>query len=178
MPRNQTREALTGPEGDSAVISDCGRFRYRLTRRWDETAAVATFVMLNPSTADAVQDDPTIRRCIGFARSWGCGGLSVVNLYAYRATRPTDLWTVADPVGPDNDVHLRRAFEEAHASGGPVVAAWGGRARTDRVEVVLRLAGSMQVLALTKGGQPRHPLYLRGDLQPFDWASRPGDLRG
>ncbi|MGF6870951.1 DUF1643 domain-containing protein [Paraburkholderia sp. MM5477-R1] len=93
----------------SAIISECGGYRYILTRAADsmcpmKTAAV--FVMLNPSTADEEQDDPTIRRCRGFARLWDCNGISVANLYALRSTDPAGLWVHPDPVGPDNDAHL------------------------------------------------------------------------
>ncbi|MFD3920195.1 DUF1643 domain-containing protein [Streptomyces sp. NPDC058595] len=92
----------------TALISDCGRYRYRLTRTWGPGPA-AVMVMLNPSTADGTQDDPTVRRCVTFADAWGCGGLIVVNLYAWRATKRAELKLAPDPVGPDNDAHLRTA---------------------------------------------------------------------
>jgi hypothetical protein len=158
----------------SAELSDCGTYRYTLTRDWDSDRPAACFVMLNPSTADAEQDDPTIRRCLGYARTWGCGSLAVVNLYAYRAADPSELWRAADPVGPNNDSWLRAAVTGARKSGGPVVAAWGAHARTDRISAVLELPGvaPISVLALTKGGQPRHPLYLRANLTPQPWDQR------
>src|SRR5262249_14212908 len=94
----------------AAVISDCGRYRYSLTRRWGDAAEPrALFVMLNPSTADAEQDDPTIRRCIGFAKAWGMGSLEVVNLYALRATDPAALLSAPDPIGPKNDTMITSA---------------------------------------------------------------------
>lgn len=152
----------------SAVLSADGLYRYELARTWSDTAPV-TFVMLNPSTADASLDDPTIRRCIGFARAWGHGGIRVVNLYALRSTDPKALWCAPDPVGPDNDEYLRRAA----ASGGPLIAAWGANARPDRVAAVLALPGleALQALGVTKAGQPRHPLYLRGDAAPTPWPT-------
>lgn len=152
----------------AAVISPCGRYRYVLGRRWG-AGSHAAFIMLNPSTADAQQDDPTIRRCIGFARAWGYGGLTVVNLYAFRATRPADLWKAADPIGPDNDTHLTRVAEEC----GVLVAAWGAHAKPDRIAQVLALPGmrGLKALALTTAGQPRHPLYLRGDLVMQPWTA-------
>lgn len=162
----------------SAVLSDDGLYRYELTRTWSSAPSVS-FVMLNPSTADASLDDPTIRRCIGFARSWGHGGIRVVNLYALRSTDPKALWGAPDPVGPDNDEYLRRAA----VSGGPLIAAWGGHARADRVAAVLALPGleALQALGVTKAGQPRHPLYLRGDAAPSPWPTvggpDDGDLR-
>ena len=158
----------------SALISPCGRYRYRLTRNWGE-GTVAMFVMLNPSTADADDDDPTIRRCIGFAQSWGCGGLCVVNLYALRATDPRDLWKVdaAQRVGPDNDVHLRLVASGAASVGGPLVAAWGANAKPSRVAWVREFPGMDRLshLGLTRGGQPKHPLYLRADTALTRWAS-------
>lgn len=159
------------PMRRGAVISDCGRYRYRLGRTWDDALPGATFIMLNPSTADASVDDPTIRRCIGYARTWGCGALTVVNLYAWRATDPRELWKTADPVGPENDAHLIAAAKSATASFGPLVAAWGAHADPWRIGDVLALPGMdrLGALALTKDGQPRHPLYLKADLTPQPW---------
>jgi hypothetical protein len=141
-----------------ATFSADRRYRYRLWRRWDRSRSVVLFVMLNPSTADGRRDDPTIRRCIGFARAWGFGGVEVVNLFAYRATDPRELGRVGDPVGPHNDRYIRRAIRRSRL----VVLAWGARARARRL-LSLRRA---HCLGLTRAGQPRHPLYLRGDLEP------------
>jgi hypothetical protein len=158
----------------SAEISACGLYRYRLTRVWDATLRPACFVMLNPSTADALQDDPTIRRCVGFARAWGCGGIVVVNLFAWRATDPRELWMAADAEGPDNDRHITEAVIECH----PVIAAWGVGGRMGfRDQDVLRLiqsAGRPWPLCLgrTKGGHPRHPLYVPADTMPVPFEPR------
>lgn len=161
--------------GDDALISDCGAYRYWLTRLWDDTVAPATFIMLNPSTADASVDDPTIRRCIAFARDWGCGGLRVANLYAYRATDPKAMKRAADPVGPHNDYHLGALAWEAWSRGGPIVAAWGANAGPERAAAVRRIKhmDRLTALGLTKSGQPRHPLYLRADLTPQPWLDGP-----
>lgn len=155
----------------SAVLSPDGRYRYRLTRAWAD-GAVCVFVMLNPSTADADHDDPTIRRCVDFARRWACGALEVVNLYAWRATKPAALWHASDPVGPENDRHLTEVAALARATGGPLVAAWGAHALPDRVADVLTLPGmrELSALALTKAGGPRHPLYLPRTLTPAPWS--------
>ncbi|OZE35669.1 MULTISPECIES: DUF1643 domain-containing protein [unclassified Rhodococcus (in: high G+C Gram-positive bacteria)] len=152
----------------SASLSSDGRYRYTLRRVWGGGLWL-TFVMLNPSTADASQDDPTIRRCCGFARTLGYDGIHVVNLYAYRATRPQDLWTVDDPVGPENDTALRVALGRP----GLVIAAWGANARLDRVRQVAAMPGSNRLLCLgiTKNGAPRHPLYLRADSEPVPWVA-------
>lgn len=151
-----------------ADISSCGRYRYLLTRDWG-AGARAAFVMLNPSTADAVSNDATIHRCMGFARAWGFGGLVVANLYAYRATDPKELEGVADPVGPLNDSKLRNLA----ANHGQIVCAWGARAKPERVKTVARiLAGTgaeLECLGLTTKGAPRHPLYLPRDTERGTW---------
>jgi len=154
----------------SAEISHCGTYRYVLSRpsivRFPEKGT-ALFCMLNPSTADATVDDPTIRRCRGFAKDWFCNGFTVVNLYALRATDPRELWKHPDPVGPANDGWLKSLAHEY----GDVVCAWGANAREDRVRHVVGLFLSVGArlwhLGLTKAGAPRHPLYIRAD-QPLE----------
>lgn len=148
----------------TATLSEDGRYRYRLSRIWSAEPPV-TFVLLNPSTADADADDPTIRRCIGFARRWGCGGVIVVNLYGYRTPWPAVLWQARDPVGPDNDDHLRAAL----AGDGLTVAAWGCQARSDRIARLLSYRPALTALGVTRSGQPRHPLYLPGTAAPAPW---------
>jgi len=154
-----------------ARFSRCGRYRYVLTRRWGAGEALA-FVMLNPSTADAVVDDPTIRRCMSFARREGRAGAVIVNLYAYRATKPADLFRAADPLGPGGAKALRD-LARAHRV---IVCAWGAlptqgaRARAARIAAQLRRTGAaLYCLGRTADGQPRHPLYARADraLEPF-----------
>lgn len=151
-----------------ADISDDGLYRYRLGRRWDASLPECVFIMLNPSTADAAQDDPTIRRCLGFAKSLGCGSLLVGNLYAFRATDPRDLFKAAEPTGgARND----EALTELFARGAITVAAWGAHAKSERVAEVLRLPGSdrLTALAITMAGAPRHPLYVPGATTPAAW---------
>lgn len=149
------------------VLSPDGRYRYRLDRVWDEQGRRVLFVMLNPSTADATQEDPTLRRCLGFARGWGYGSLTVANLYAYRATLPADLGRVADPVGPECDHYLRQCADDASL----IVAAWGTHAGHERIEQVRDLLGpGLTALAWTKAGQPRHPLYIRAGTVPQPWT--------
>src|SRR4051812_17109287 len=117
---------VVGPEPLSqrgALLSDDGLYRYRLWRIWEELAPVMVWVMLNPSTADADVDDPSIRKCVGFAKANGCGGIIVVNLFAWRATDPKELRAVADPVGPENDAHIRWAVKAPLLA--TVVAGWG-----------------------------------------------------
>lgn len=157
----------------TAVMDRSRTYRYLLTRIWDTSTAPMVWIMLNPSTADALSDDPTIRRCLSFARREKCGGIVVVNLFGLRSTDPRALRDHADPVGPHNDVFLRHA-----AALGPVVAAWGaGGAMGDRAETVTRAltdAGvPLKALGVTSTGQPRHPLYLPGNtvLAPYTGAA-------
>lgn len=149
---------------DIARFSKCRQFRYVLTREFDGDST-CLFVMLNPSTADADQDDPTIRRCIGFTKRQGFGRLEVVNLYAFRSTSPAGLSAASNPVGPDNDAEIQEALERADL----VVAAWGNNTGFDHGRVadvmtlIKRSAKPVKCFGLTKQGQPRHPLYLRSD---------------
>ena len=145
-----------------ARFSRCGRYRYALTRRWGDGGTVA-FVMLNPSTADGARDDATIRRCMGLAPGWGYGGIEVVNLFAWRATRPRDLRRAAEPEGPGNRRALRAVLRRADA----VVLAWGndGAWRGAGARLLRRLsrAGAGKDLAClgwTRLGHPRHVLYV------------------
>lgn len=152
-----------------AVISECGLYRYRLSRVWDEGRPSLPFVMLNPSTADADIDDPTIRRCMAFARREGMGGIEVANLYAFRATDPNTLWKQLDPFGPENEDHLRNVALASVAYGVPIVCGWGEKGgNSNRPIHIMQLAGAELVcLGRTKSGRPRHPLYVRGN-QPFE----------
>lgn len=150
-----------------AVFSDCRTYRYALWRETGRLGAEGTvlFVMLNPSTADEVENDPTVRRCIGFAGDWGFARLAVANAYAYRATDPAELRRVDDPVGPDNDEWLDRLASQAHA----VIAAWGAHIDPERERRVIELvefqAGTMRCLGQTQALHPRHPLYLAADTK-------------
>lgn len=147
-----------------ATFSDCRTWRYRLWRHWAEGP---TFVVigLNPSTADETQDDPTIRRCIGFAKREGCGRLEMLNLFGFRSPHPEDLYGVDDPVGPDNNDTIAQVCQTATT----IVAAWGAekiaRPRASFVQSLLSHIGAppVQCFGYTAGGSPRHPLYLRAD---------------
>jgi hypothetical protein len=144
-----------------AQFSPCRAYRYRLWRVWSEIEPTIAFVLLNPSTADEEKDDPTIRRCIDFARSWGYGGIVIANLFAWRATAPSTLYTLDDPVGLDNDGHLCNIAETVPV----IVCAWGVHGKLyGRGAEVLKLLESwkhrLRCLGVTKDGMPRHPLYL------------------
>jgi hypothetical protein len=166
--------------GADVTGSPCRRYRYALTRTWDSARPSAVFVMLNPSTADAWTPDPTIRRCIGYAKHWQAGGLTVLNAFALRSPNPVAL-KGGQPVGPDND----RVIAAVLAAGGPgpVIVAWGSDetlVRTGRDLAVLDLLHAAGVtprcLGLTKEGYPRHPLYLRRDADPVPYQC-PGGSR-
>jgi hypothetical protein len=175
------------PHRGGATISADGTYRYHLWREWDAHKPRAIYVMLNPSTADGRHDDPTIRRCVGFAKGWGFGGIEVVNLYALRATDPREIRNYADPVGPDNDRHILNAVGEravypysielgdddyVRARHPILVCAWGARGhRSGRDTELHRLFKRRGVFThsigeLTPSGAPSHPLYLAGKLGP------------
>lgn len=146
----------------SAVISKCGKYRYILWRRWEPKGTICSFICLNPSIADATIDDPTLRRCMGFAKLWGFGAVYIGNLFSLRSTSPTMLKTADDPVGPENDNYLRQMMTNATI----VVAAWGANQMAiDRAYTVLKLSPKLWCLGITKSGQPRHPLYVRADMK-------------
>jgi len=150
-----------------AHFSRCRRFRYALWREWDVELPAVLMIGLNPSTADATNNDPTIRRCIGFARDWGFGAVWVLNLFAFRATYPGDLKAAVDPVGPRNDEWVRRVARQVDR----VVAVWGNHgAFLDRSTRVRSMLGErLDVIRLNAGGEPAHPLYLPKGLQPVKW---------
>lgn len=152
-----------------ASLSECGQYRWWLRRTWGEGPEVC-FVMLNPSTADHRVDDPTIRRCIGFAKDWGFGRLTVRNLYCFRSPSPKVLFRAADPIG-----RLRADDELAAAmTADRIVVAWGVNARADRVARAAEILHGRQVFCFgrTKAGQPRHPLYMpaAAELGTFLWS--------
>jgi hypothetical protein len=162
-----------------AAISNCGKYRYLLTREWQPPLLMASyqcsmlFIMLNPSTADAEVDDPTIRRCMGFARREGCYGIRVVNLFAFRATNPAELLTAEDPVGA-----LNNSYIEFHAfcggSSSPIVVAWGKHpAALPRLKHLPMLRGrELLCLGTNKDGSPKHPLYVPGNAPLVPWEAK------
>jgi hypothetical protein len=148
-----------------ALFSDCERYRYLLDIVWDESLPLAVVIGLNPSTADAFQDDPTVRRWVSFAQGWGCGGVRVLNLFAWRATDPAAMKAAVAPMGADNC--LWKLMEGAT---GPVVACWGTHgAHQGRGKMMAAILKNLQCLGRNADGSPRHPLYLRSDteLEPY-----------
>ena len=150
-----------------ALFSNDRKYRYTLWRIWDPMLGCAMFIGLNPSTADETMDDPTIRRCMGFAKAWGYGALCMTNLFAYRATNPKDVKKAIDPVGSENDSYLRCMAASARI----VIAAWGVNGTfLKRDKIVADLISDIHVLRLTKDGHPAHPLYLPESLRPIKWS--------
>lgn len=164
----------------SAYIDPTGRYRYYLRRIWDKSLPSLTWIMLNPSIADESIDDPTIRRCLGFAKQWGFGRIIVLNLFAWRSTDPQAMFmhhrNGHDIVGPQNDDQLvipiaRRAFD----CNSRIFAAWGDCGKTkeqrelisDRAARVQELPGEIWCLGVTKKGNPRHPLYVPSNVEPI-----------
>jgi hypothetical protein len=150
-----------------AVFSSCRRWRYLLWRRWDERKPVANFLMLNPSTADEFQLDPSCTRARNYAERWGFGGVLITNIFAWRATLPAELKRVKNPVGRGNDRAILRAAREAKI----VVCAWGNHgAHLERAARVRKMLEQdrlkLHVLRLNASGHPAHPLYLPQNLTP------------
>ena len=158
-----------------AQFSACRKYRYALWRTWDESKPYAMFVGLNPSTADEVNNDPTVIRCINFAKSWGYGGLCMANLFAYRATEPDEMMAAVEPVGSANDDWLVNLANEA----GVVVAGWGNDGRyLNRSKDVVGLLPNLHYLKRNKSGEPAHPLYLKSDLRPVPMSNHSTGMFG
>ena len=165
-----TRTHTKGDAPSTAVYSPCESYRYTLTRTWDPAGRKVLFVMLNPSTATEVQNDPTVERCERRARALGFGAFRVCNIFAYRATDPKVMRAQADPVGPGND----QAIAESALWADAVVCAWGTHGahlnRGAQVEALLRATGKpLSHLGLSKDGHPKHPLYIGYAHQPEAW---------
>jgi len=165
-----TRTHQKGDAPSEAVYSNCEHYRYALTRIWQPKGRKVLFLMLNPSTATEVQNDPTVERCERRARTLGFGAFRVCNIFAFRATDPRDMRAAADPVGPANDAAILEAIDWADE----VVAGWGNHgdhlARGKAVEALLRAQPKApKHLGLTKSGHPKHPLYIAYATQPEAW---------
>jgi hypothetical protein len=163
----------------SAHFSPCRKYRYWLKIVWDASKPLQAFIGLNPSTADEKQDDPTVRRCIDFARRWGKGGLLMLNACAYRATDPKDMLDQDDPIGPDNTIANLECWLVRFKTG-PPIAAWGKNlklvwmqendpsfpSKLNRADEMRIAMGPMDCLGTNADGTPKHPLYLKADTPP------------
>jgi hypothetical protein len=165
-----TRTHLKGDAASTAVYSDCERYRYSLTRIWDEGGDRVLFVMLNPSTATELQNDPTVERCERRARALGFGAFRVCNIFAWRDTDPKNMRRAEDPVGPENDSTIADACDWAEV----LVCAWGTHGehlnRGPLVESLMRRTNrDLNHLGLSKAGHPKHPLYIAYSQKPEPW---------
>jgi len=161
-----------------AILDETRKYRYILTRKINQNPPIL-FIMLNPSTADEYQDDPTIRRIIEFTKSWGYGASIVMNIFAYRSSDPSELKKVTDPIGSKNDYYLKLVSNHVDK----IIVAWGVNGnylkRAEKVIDSLPLKERVFCLETTKGGYPKHPLYVRGDIVPIPFGWKPnGEFEG
>lgn len=168
-----TRSHIKGDAPSIAVYSNCERYRYSLTRVWDDAAGRVHFCMLNPSTATEVQNDPTVERCERRARTLGFGAFRVTNIFAWRDTDPREMRSAADPIGPANDAAILEAADWANQT----ICAWGTHgafmSRGPHIEATLRaVRADLFHLGLSKAGHPKHPLYIAYTQQPERWIDR------
>lgn len=153
----------SGLAGSSALFSPCRLYRYELWRHW-RPGGICTFIGLNPSTADETKNDPTVRKCIAYAKRWGYGSLCMLNIFAWRATQPRDMMAAEEPIGPENNASLLRVGHQSAI----VIAAWGRHgSHRGRGAEVRSMFPALKCLHLNSDGSPAHPLYLRGDSTPF-----------
>ena len=165
-----SREFTQDGKISTALYSPCETYRYTLTREWDEAGKRLLFIMLNPSTATELKNDPTIERCERRARALGFGAFRACNLFAFRATDPRDLKRAKDPIGPDNLAQIMKSAQWADS----ILCAWGTHGAYmglgPAIEALLRQQGfKLYHLGLSKGGHPRHPLYVSYDTKLQSW---------
>jgi len=152
----------------SAVFSPCRKYRYSLTRSWNSAEGYVLFIGLNPSIADEIIDDPTLIRCINFAKDWGYGGLIMVNLFAYMSTHPKDLKKAKLPIGKNNNKHILKNHQKSQLT----IAAWGNDGNLlKRDKEVLKIINNPMCLNINKSGQPAHPLYQKKDQELINFTS-------
>lgn len=166
-----TRTHIKDDAPSTAIYSDCERYRYALTREWDTGGTKVHFVMLNPSTATEVQNDPTVERCERRARALGHGAFRVTNIFAWRDTDPKKMRKAIDPIGPANDATILDGVMWADQT----ICAWGTHGehlmRGPQMETALRATKApLFHLGLTKAGHPKHPLYIAYTQTPVLWT--------
>ena len=165
-----TRSHQKGDAASVAVYSDCEKYRYMLTRVWDQPGSRVHFIMLNPSTATELQNDPTVERCERRARTLGFGAFRVTNIFAWRNTDPRAMRRATDPIGPANDTLILESCNWADH----IICGWGnhgehrGRGR-DMYHILKGEHPELYHLGITKSGQPKHPLYIAYSQQPVLW---------
>jgi hypothetical protein len=146
-----------------ASISVDRKYRYLLSRVWDETKPMVMIIGLNPSTADEKEDDPTIRKCINYAKSWDYGGIYMLNLFAFRATQPSEMFKASEPIGEKNDTYIKTYSKKVNK----VICAWGNDGKyQNRSNLIKNSVDNLYYLKLNQTGEPAHPLYLKAKLTP------------
>ena len=146
-----------------AIISKDKIYRYKLSRTWDSTKPTILFIGLNPSIANENVDDPTITRCINFAKDWGYGTLLMANLFAFRSTYPKDIYLIDDPIGKDNDHYILECVKQSDL----IIACWGNNGTyMNREKVITELVPNLYCLQKNKNGTPHHPLRLPRNIDP------------
>ncbi|CAA6827015.1 MAG: Unknown protein [uncultured Sulfurovum sp.] len=150
----------------NAILSEDREYRYILSRIWDKTKPMVMIIGLNPSTADETEDDPTIGRCISFSKSWGYGGVYMLNLFAFRATEPKDMFKALNPVGSENDNFIEIYSKKVDK----IICAWGNDGvYKNRSYHIRKKFNNLFYLKMNQTGEPSHPLYLKSDLLPQKW---------
>ena len=169
ITRNHKKEL----KKSTAVYSNCELYRYSLTRSWDSSAKKILFIMLNPSTATEIQNDPTVERCERRAKALGYGAFKVCNIFAYRSTDPKIMRLQKDPIGPENDKIIIKSANWSNN----IICAWGTNGshlnRGKKIEELLRAKNfTLTHLGLSKDGHPKHPLYISYSVSPENWIER------
>ena len=150
----------------NAIFSPCRKYRYALWRIWDEKKPIAMFIGLNPSKANEKENDPTINRCISFAKSWNFGGLYMTNLFAYCTSSPSIIKSIHDPIGKDNDMWLKIIQKKTSI----IMVAWGNQGRyLNRSKKIIKLFSKLKCIKKNRTGEPSHPLYLKSNLKPKNY---------
>lgn len=162
-------ENVQGISGE-ATFSECGKYRYWLNRLWDKSKPKILFILLNPSTADSIEDDQTIRKCKSFSKEWGFGSMEIVNLFAFKSTDKSMLKKMNNVVGQENDKWILSRAEKVDL----IVAAWGNFGkflnRSSKVkEMLIKNGYKVKAIKLSKKGEPCHPLYLKNTLKPIEF---------
>ena len=149
-----------------AVLSENRKYRYLLSRTWDDTKPTVLFIGLNPSTADEKENDPTISKCVNYAKSWGYGQVLMENLFSVRSTDPSRLKYENDPIGSENDWYLQKSASAADL----IIACWGNLGKLlNRDKEIISLIPNLYCLKQNKNGSPHHPLYLSKETKPLPY---------
>ncbi len=146
-----------------ADFSKCRKYRYTLWRIWNLNKPKVMFIGLNPSTADEINNDPTVTRCINYSKLWGYGGMYMMNIFAFRTTYPSELKKSTNPIGIDNDYWIKKVSKSVDKC----IGAWGNDGDfLDRSKEIIKLIPQLYCLKINNSGEPSHPLYLKSTLKP------------